>query len=222
MNVYEFIKNIINTRKSASYYFLQKCEFPDVENGLAESTETIPKVYFDRNEAYAAFKEEVKNTEAYFGVYVGVYLAEVVVNPEDFDNEDILEEVETYNETLDDKDLLANTLIENEENIIENEYVYYDYKPLEGSILVFWQWHRHVGYSRTCKSIEYAGYNDTEKMCIEEDRVCQTFCSVLCSKKELAGLSKKEVKKLVNNKLNLAYWKWNNNPHTIAKICDFE
>lgn len=88
--------------------------------------------------------------------------------------------------------------------------IYYDYKSIEGAIIVFWSWQTYVGYCRSIHEIRVGDRGETEELCVEDDSVYVENASVLVEKEDLEGLTKAEVRKLIMHNLNDTYWKWSN------------
>jgi hypothetical protein len=93
-------------------------------------------------------------------------------------------------------------------------------ESIEGSILVYWNWEKYVGYARNLESIDYAPYQMTEKDLHpgNEDSRFKTNVSVLVDADELLDLTDCEKIELIQEKLESGTWKWNyfrNNPESI-------
>lgn len=93
----------------------------------------------------------------------------------------------------------------------------YDFgKSLEGAILVFWSWERHVGYARKCIEIRRAYSDDTEAILTKQDRVFATQCDVLMTADEVAEAD--NLQEAIRKKLDDGSWKWNNQSFVNSEI----
>ena len=216
MTAIDFIKQVKNTNKSAKCYFIQTQTFEDVEGSDPREDETS-EIYFSEEDARAAVAALLPILKAEFGEYISVNLMCGTVYPEDLEGID-WKAIEDFGVNwFSDSDLFD---IINENDSLENVdyfYVEYEYKNLEGSILVFWSWQTYVGYCRKCVEIRYAYSNENESICIKKDKVNHTQCDVLCSAEELEGQSKEDIVNLVNQKLGESHWKWRNNAYRVAE-----
>lgn len=205
----DFIKKIKTTGESAKCYFIEKQVFQDVDGSDAHG-EYLPTMYFNEEDARTAINALIPTLEADFGEYLSINLMYGTVEPDDLENLD-WEAIENHGEECFTDANLFDIINENDSaEDIEYFYKYYEYKKLEGSILVFWSWQQHVGYCRKFEDVRYAYNDEDEKMCIKEDRTYNTQCDVLCEAGELEGLSREEIRDLVSRKLGENHWKWQN------------
>ena len=218
MTTIEFIKNIKNTNEAAKCYFIEKQTFQDIEGSDAVAAGLLPNMYFSEEEARAAVSALTSTLKADFGEYLSINLMCGTVEPEDLEDVDWESVDELGDAWFTDADLFEIIQENGSMDDIEYFYVTYDYKKLEGSILVFWSWQTYVGYCRKCEEIRYAYYDEDEKICIKEDRTYRTQCDVLCTAEELEGLSKDDIMNLVNQKLGESHWKWQNNAYRVAEF----
>lgn len=217
MNAVDFIKKIKNTGEKAKCYFIEKQVFEDVEGSDANG-ETLPSVYFSETDARAAIDALLPTLKADFGEYLSINLMCGTIEPDDLEDVD-WESVDELGEAwFDDADLLEIINDNCSREDVDQFYVNYEYKNLDGAILVFWSWQTHVGYCRKCEEIRYAYSGETEKICIPVDHTFRTQCSVLCEADELKGLSKEDVMNLVNQKLGESHWKWQNDAYRVAEF----
>ena len=209
MKAVDFIKQIKTTGESAKCYFIQKQVFQDNEGSDAEG-ELLPTMYFSEDDARAAINALLPTLKVDFGEYLSINLMYGTVEPDDLEDLDWVA-IENHGEDyFTDADLFEIINENGSADDIEYFYKYYEYKKLEGSILVFWSWQQHVGYCRKFEEVRYAYSDEDEKICIKEDRVFHTQCDVLCEASELEGLSREEVRNLVSQKLSEKHWKWQN------------
>ena len=217
MTTIDFIKQIKNSNEAAKCYFIEKQTFEDVEGSDARESELFPEMYFSEDDARTAIDALLPTLKAEFGEYLSVNLMCGTVEPEDLEDVDWESVDELGDMWFDDADLFEIIKDNGSMDDIEYFYVHYDYKNLDGSILVFWSWQKHVGYCRKCEEIRYAYYNEDERICIKEDKVFRTQCDVLCTAEELEGLSKDDIMNLVNQRLGDGNWKWQNNAYRVAE-----
>ncbi len=85
----------------------------------------------------------------------------------------------------------------------------YDFdKPLDGCILVFWSWHRYIGYARKFIELRRAYSGDTERMLIKQDKVVATQCDVLLTAAEVEAAD--DLQAAIRDALARDSWKWTN------------
>lgn len=109
----------------------------------------------------------------------------------------------------DEKGKVARAIMEDPTDEHPVKCANYDFdKSLEGAILVFWSWERHVGYARKCIEIRRAYSDDTEAILTKQDRVFATQCDVLMTADEVAEAD--DLQEAIREKLNGGSWKWNN------------
>lgn len=95
-------------------------------------------------------------------------------------------------------------------DILESKQLSPDYKSIEGSIIVVWEWNRYVGYARNFKSLEIGTYNETEEDLItgNEDYTFGTCKSLLISSEETKNKTDSELREILENELFGKDWKW--------------
>lgn len=201
----DFIKSVKASDSPLQCYFIEKQVFQDVEGSDADGT-ILPDVYLNEEDARKAISNLLPTLKAEFGEYLSINLISGTFSSEDFEGVD-----------ENDADLFAIADDNGTRDDVEYFYVNYEYKSLAGAILVFWSWQTHVGYCRKCEEIRYAYAGEDERMCILEDKVYHTQCSVLCEASEINNMNKEEIKALVDKKLDDSSWMWQNNAHKVAE-----
>ena len=207
MNTIEFIREIKNEGKALTVYHLQKiCWEEGNDNCNPLSTDDIDGFYFDIDTAKQAMKDAADSTQPEFGVRIEFCLDKADISPDDLDDVD-WDEVEELGEmAFDDSDLLE--IFNNHRDYEESIDVTYDYKSVEGALLVFWSWNRYIGYARDLQEIREGYYSEDETLCIKKDKVFVPQCDVLIEKQELEGLSKQDRRALIEQRLGESHWKW--------------
>lgn len=98
----------------------------------------------------------------------------------------------------------------------------YDFKKsLEGAILVFWSWEKHIGYARKFIEIRRGDGHDTEELLTKQDRVFVAQCDAVMSKEEVEKCDDLE-SELIDRLLIDKSWKWTNEMQVsqeISNIC---
>lgn len=95
----------------------------------------------------------------------------------------------------------------------------YDFdKSIEGSIIVVWSWHKHVGYAREFKELRYATYDETEKMLTKEDRTFVPQVDIVMTADEVAN--SKHLREELTEILQRDHWKWTKPSHVDFAIMD--
>lgn len=84
----------------------------------------------------------------------------------------------------------------------------YEYKDIEGSLLVVWNWERHVGYARNIDEIRMAHYKETEEALLKQDHIFRPQADILATAEELEGLTKEEERELIRERLMDNGWRW--------------
>lgn len=218
MKAVDFIKQIKNTGEAAKCYFIEKQVFEDVDGADASDSKLLPTMYFSEEEARAEIAKLLPTLKADFGEYLSINLMYGIIEPDDLEDVDWESVDELGTAWFDDADLFKIINDNDSANDIEYFYVNYEYKKLEGAILVLWSWQTYVGYCRKCEEIRYAYSDEDEKICIPIDHTNRTQCSVLCTAEEQDGLSKEDIMNLVNQKLGDSRWKWQNNAYRVAEF----
>ena len=204
MTAEEIFEKIMETGEPETVYFILKHTF-DENSDDSKHTEIFLKVYVDYDEVSKAFERKLaKGMTPNFGEYIELCIIECQVEQDDI--KDLTPEI------VNAEWLYINSYIE----YLRSEEIHYDYKSVEGAVLVFWTWNRFVGYSRKCSEIRFGYSGETESICIPKDSVIETQCSVLCEKDEVDGLSKEELRKVIYKHLEKKEWKWNNSPYRYA------
>ena len=190
---------------NAKCWAIQKVERDFDENPLSE--EIISPVFFSLKEAKEFLADY--SVEPEFGTSVDAMLFEYEPNSEDlcyFEDYET-EEEESLNEEL------ARVLEELLGDLVTLEEFYYDYKSLDGAVLVFWSWQTYVGYARKIIEIRDGDCDDDERLLIPVDHSFRTQCSVLIPAEDAENLSVEERRDLIERKiLEDKLWKWQNNP----------
>lgn len=204
MTAEEVFKKILETGEPETVYFILEYTFKE-DSYSPNQTELYPKIYVDYDEVSKAFERKLaKGMTPNFGEYIELCIIECQVDQDD------IKDLTT--EKVDAQWLYINSYID----YIRSEEIHYDYKSVEGAVLVFWTWNRFVGYSRECSEIQFGYSGETERICIPKDSVIETQCSVLCDADEVYGLSKVELRKIIYKHLEGKEWKWNNSPYHYA------
>lgn len=202
MNTIEFIKKIKNEGKALTVYNLHITRWEDKEdicNPLSE--EDLDGFYFDRDDAVKAMEDVAKSTEPEFGVRTEIILYKAEISPDDLDDVDF-DEVEEFG----DSDLLK--IFNYYRDYEDSRDVEYQYKSVDGALLVFWSWNRYIGYARDLQEIREGMYSEDESICIKQDKTFVTQCDVLIEKQELEGLSREDRRSLIEQRLGESQWKW--------------
>ena len=120
----------------------------------------------------------------------------------------------------DEKNEVAQAIFYNPLDERSIECANYDFdKSLEGAVLVFWSWERYIGYARKLLEVRRAYSDDTEVLLTKQDRVCAIQCDVLLTASDVEEAD--NLNEAILERLENSSWKWNNNPHTIAKRYGF-
>ena len=110
-----------------------------------------------------------------------------------------------------EKGMVAGYIAENVDDYEPVECANYNFdQSLEGAILVFWYWERHIGYARKLTDVRYAYGGETEAMLVKRDRTYVEQCDILLTADEVrdAGDALREV---VRQKLEDGRdWRWSN------------
>lgn len=90
---------------------------------------------------------------------------------------------------------------------LDSDTAYYHFKSLEGCILCFWSWQKHIGYARKFEEVREAYCDETEQFLVPKDQTFVRQCSVVATKEQLEGLSAEEKKDVVMRELeNMGKW----------------
>ena len=207
MNTIEFIKKIKNEGKALTVYHLSKSLWEaGNDTASAISEEDLDGFYFDREDAVKAMEDVAKSTEPEFGVRTEICLDKAEISPDDLDDVDFDELEEFGGMVFGDSDLLE---IFNEHRDYEDSRdVEYQYRSVDGALLVFWSWNRYIGYARDLQEIREGMYGEDESICIKQDKTFVTQCDVLIEKQELEGLSREDRRSLIEQRLGESQWKW--------------
>lgn len=115
---------------------------------------------------------------------------------------------------------VARAIIEDHDDEETIDCANYDFdKSLEGCILVFWSWERHVGYARKCKDVRRAYDDETETILTKQDRVFATQCDILLTAEEVEQAT--DLQEAVRDALERDSWKWNNTRFVESLIENF-
>ena len=115
--------------------------------------------------------------------------------------------IKNYGE--DEKSSVAERVISYGEEVCCIDCPNYEYKDIEGAIVVEWSWKRYIGYCRDLHDVRRARYGETEELLVNEDRVCARNFSMLLAKEEADSCSEDELKEKVLEELGKGCWKWN-------------
>ena len=115
--------------------------------------------------------------------------------------------------------------IEDEDFDIENEnfdnyywdycaydsiYVEYDYKSLDGALLIVWSWEKYIGYARNFIELRLGTDREDETLLLKEDRVYRPQVDILLTADEMEKMSSKDIENYLYNELLDNGWKWTN------------
>lgn len=155
--------------------------------------EILRMTFEDKDEALKEFKYRKENESPMFGETIGIELWEG--NAE--------EGVEDIEDTCDDCRMV---------DLVEDCEIKYDnYKPLDGCILVEWEWNTFIGYSRNFLGIREPFADEvTEEDLLNGNHECvgRKVVSIISTKEELEDLSNEEKCEHVLNELNGGNWEW--------------
>lgn len=211
-NVTDFIKRVKNEGYALTVWYGARTNWDETARDTSSdpnNSERITDFYDDREEAWNAIKEIANAHEAKFGEYDDFDLWKAEVSPDDLDSID-WEDLEEWDNFDDEKFYKLIT----DENCTEWDgfvkEVSYNYPSIEGALLVVWDWERYIGYARNINEIRRGIYGETEKICCKEDKVFRPLVDVLCTAEELEGLSSKDERALVEERLNEEChdWRW--------------
>lgn len=173
------------------------------ENPLCE--ENLGVFFDDRDAAVKAMKEVADDITPEFGVCTEVILSKANVSIDDLDDID-WDKVEKHDDSYGNS--VLNEMFLDNSCIDENVSVAYDYKPVNGALLIFWSWNTHVGYARDLREIREGMSGEDETLCIKQDKTFVTQCDVLIEEQELEGLSREDRRALIEKRLGENHWKW--------------
>lgn len=177
-----------------------------------------------------ATKEEVEEKAKNVDANADVYNDGVIYNMELSDEQilDItgMESIEDFDEALrtpysdniwtknygeDEKDMVADYIVGQADDFEEVECANYDFdKTLDGAILVFWSWERHIGYARKLIDVRFAYHDETEAILAKQDRTYVTQCDVLLTADEVKSAGE-ELREAVRQELeDKRDWRWQN------------
>jgi len=207
MKAIDFIKKVKNEGIALTVYHIQKIRWEDRENADNPiDTEDLEGFYYDQDSAREAMKELADKEQPEFGVRTEFCLDKATISPDDLDDVDWDEVEELGDMAFDDSDLLD--IFNDRRDYEESIDVTYQYKNLDGALLVFWSWNRYIGYARDLQEIREGMYGEDESICIKQDKTFVTQCDVLIEKQELEGLSKQDRRTLIEQRLGESHWKW--------------
>ena len=108
-----------------------------------------------------------------------------------------------------EKGNVAKEIIDNSTDEYIIECVNYGFnKSLEGCILVFWSWERHIGYARKCIEVRRAYSDETETILTKRDKVFVTQCDILLTAEEVNNAE--NLQESILEALAKSSWKWTN------------
>lgn len=219
MKAVDFIKKVKNEGNALTVYYINIYTYEDGDNASPNyrDMETLDDFYYEYSEACESVDKVASEQEADFGQYIDVVLMKAEIGPDDLDGIDWQDIEDLDDATFGDSEL--RDLIDDngcEDSTDYEQVVKYDYRSVEGDLLVFWNWERYVGYARNIEDIRRGYHGETTELCIPIDHTFRTQCSILATKDELEGLSAEELKDLVEDRLydhcDCEYtqgdWKW--------------
>lgn len=162
-------------------------------------------------------------------IYTGELTEQEILDITGYDTIDEFNEalVEPYSTNPNVKNLgefekgnVAKEIMENPANEDIIECANYDFnKSLEGCILVFWSWERHIGYARECIEVRRAYSEETETLLTKRDKVFATQCDILLTAEEVESAD--DLQEAVREALERDSWKWNNTRFVESQIEEF-
>lgn len=210
------------TSWNASDYFAGKC---------CNST-TLTYLFATSDEAKAFAMGIDTDSESYYecALYHGELTEEEILEESGFETMEDFDEAlrEPYSTVWghsnfgeDEKIAVAVYLQEKyDDTMEETPCANYDFdKSIEGSIIVVWSWHKHVGYAREFKELRYATYDETEKMLTKEDRTFVPQVDIVMTANEVAN--SKYLREELTEILQRDHWKWTKPSHVDFAIMDF-
>ena len=211
MKAIDIIKKAKNEGKALTVWFGLRYNWNDDERETSQDPNIVERItgfFDDRDKAWDAIKEEAESHDADFGRY-----DDFEIHKAEIDN-DVIEdvdwsEIEKYPDSFDDEDLWElindNGFYDYDDIVAE---VSYDYPSVSGALLVTWSWNRYVGYSRDIHEIRIGLPWEKEDICVKKDKTWVLQCDVLATASELEGLSKKEERDLIEERLFGDDWRW--------------
>lgn len=187
--------NNINTMKEV-HYIIKVYSF-NVERGNEPNGNTYneeKKIYFGTSKEGVEdkLKEVAKTLTADFGegYEVSAWSAEL---------EDGYEE--GYEEGYD----ILDYLIE-QDTVADSEYVYHEYRSLEGAVVIEWHWETYMGYARKFECVRYGHRDEDEAICIDVDHTYKTQYSVLAWPEDLSDDDCKNLQMCLNEIYGMGKW----------------
>ena len=117
-------------------------------------------------------------------------------------------------------EIFSNTHFLHTEEVEDVECANYDFdKSLEGCILVFWSWHRYIGYARKFIEVRYACSEDKGSMLAHADKVFCSQCDVLLTAEEVSASA--DIQESIREALEESHWKWTNPSFVESSINNF-
>ena len=204
LNAVDFIKRVKNEGKALTVYHLSK-ELWHADDDTAGAID-IEGFYDNRDEAVKAMKETADGITPEFGFRIEVTLWKADISVDDLDEVDWDSVEDMGDAAYGDGELLE--VFNEHRDFDDSIYVDYKYESVEGALLVFWSWHRYIGYARDLGEIREGWYGEDESICIKRDKTFVTQCDVLIGKDELEGLSRDDRRALIEQRLGESHWKW--------------
>lgn len=121
---------------------------------------------------------------------------DVDIEDEDFDIED-----EDYRDYTWD---YADAVIDN------SIYVEYDYKSLDGALLIVWSWEKYIGYARNFIELRLGTDREDETLLLKQDKVFAQQVDILLTADEMEKMSSDDIENYLWNELLDNGWKWTN------------
>ena len=217
MKAVDFIKQVKAKQEAMPVWFVQVLTYEDGENASPDyrNKETDDSLYFDHDQAYEAMEKIAADQVADFGERIEVNLMKAEVSPDDLEDLDWDDIEELGEAAFGDSELFD---IINENGSVDwtgdERVINYEYRSVDGDLLVFWSWNRYVGYARDFEEVREGMYGETTEMCIPIDKTFSRQCTVLAKADELEGLTDQERYDLIEERLHDGYecgageWKW--------------
>lgn len=191
--------------------------FDFTENDVSCNHQYTDNYLFSSEEKAEAFAATLGNDddETY---YEGMIYRLVDMDADDlmfytsYDSEE--EYMADFNEAIDSGEEVSSRIISDTLLGFVDDYYWVDIenhdfdKSLEGSILVFWSWERHVGYARKCLEVREARADETERLLTKEDMPFTAQCDILLTADEVRNAD--NLQEAVAEALGRSDWKWTN------------
>ena len=171
------------------------------------SVNIVSPIFSDKDDAEKFFKEY--EVTPGFAEEITVWLDEFELDAEQLcyvkGFEDCDEEVMS--------EILKEIIYGNWEDVInhDDKDFNYEFKSLDGAVLVFWSWQTYIGYARKCIDIRDA-FDETEEILVKKDHVFVPQADVIITAEEAKELSIEDRRRLLEQRLlEEGDWRWQNN-----------